>query len=83
VKTVGLYLFALVPLTALGQGPLGSSISFESLDVNGDGRIDKEEAREESRLNVAFLTYDTDGDGVISRREYQRFLGPRAPRPAL
>lgn len=82
VKTIGLCLLALLPLSALSQGPLGFSVSFASLDVNGDGWIDKEEAREESRLNSAFRTYDTDGDGVISKREFQRFVGPRPVRPA-
>lgn len=58
------------------------SVSFESLDKDGNGRIDKEEAREEPRLYASFLSYDTDGDGTLSRREYQRFLGPRpAPPP--
>ena len=65
---------ACAPLAAFSQG---FSVSFESLDTDGNGRIDKEEAREESRLYASFLSYDTDGDGGISRREYQRFLGPR------
>lgn len=72
-------MLASVPLAAFSQG---FSVSFESLDSDGNGRIDKEEAREESRLYSSFQTYDTDGDGGISRREYQRFLGPRpAPPP--
>jgi Ca2+-binding EF-hand superfamily protein len=53
------------------------SVAFETLDADGNGRIDKEEAREEPRLYASFLSYDTDGDGGISRCEYQRFLGPR------
>jgi Ca2+-binding EF-hand superfamily protein len=72
-------LLACVPLAAFAQG---FSVSFESLDTDGNGRIDKEEARVESRLYAAFLSYDTDGDGTISRREYQRFLGPRPAPPA-
>jgi len=77
--SLGAVLLACAPIAAFAQG---FSVSFESLDTDGNGRIDKEEAREESRLYGSFLTYDTDGDGTISRREYQRFLGPRpAPPP--
>lgn len=67
-------LLACVPFAILAQG---FSVSFESLDSDGNGRIDREEAREESRLYASFSSYDTDNDGGISRREYQRFLGPR------
>jgi hypothetical protein len=75
MKTLlGAVLLACAPIAALAQG---FAVSFESLDTDGNGRIDKEEAREESRLYASFLSYDTDGDGGISRREYQRFLGPR------
>ena len=69
-----LALLLCLPTAGFAQG---FAVSFESLDTDGNGRIDKEEAREESRLYASFLTYDTDGDGGISRREYQRFLGPR------
>jgi hypothetical protein len=72
--SLGAVLLACAPIAAFAQG---FSVSFESLDTDGNGRIDKEEAREESRLYASFLSYDTDGDGGISRREYQRFLGPR------
>jgi Ca2+-binding EF-hand superfamily protein len=71
---LGMVLLACAPIAAVAQQ---FAVAFETLDSDGNGRIDKEEAREESRLYAQFLSYDTDGDGGISRREYQRFLGPR------
>lgn len=76
--SLGAVLLACAPIAAFSQG---FSVSFESLDTDGNGRIDKEEAREESRLYASFTSYDTDSDGGISRREYQRFLGPRPMPP--
>jgi len=67
-----------VPLAAPGQ-VFRDITTFESLDTNGDQRVDKEEAREESRLHAQFSSYDLDGDGVITKREFQRYLGPRSP----
>ena len=62
---------------------MGSPPTFEVLDSDGNGLIDREEAREETRLYNSFITFDSNGDGAISKREYQRYLGPRTtpPRP--
>jgi EF hand len=83
VWTVGTGLLACLPLVVAGQGMLGSPPTFEVLDSDGNGLIDREEAREEARLYNSFITFDSNGDGAISKREYQRYLGPRTtpPRP--
>jgi len=43
--------------------------TFESLDVNSDGRISKDEAKASVHVTEQFASYDANGDGFIERAE--------------
>lgn len=43
---------------------------FESLDRNGDHRLSRTEAGYNRLLSEIFVSSDTDGDGFVSRAEY-------------
>lgn len=45
--------------------------SFESLDRNGDHRLSRTEAGYNKLLSEIFVSSDTDGDGFVSRAEYE------------
>jgi hypothetical protein len=47
-----------------------ATVSFESIDRNGDGRISRTEAGMDKRLSNIFGNVDTNGDGYISKAEY-------------
>lgn len=48
-----------------------ASPSFESLDKNRDGRISGYETAGSKELNAVYVDADTDGDGLISRSEFE------------
>lgn len=60
------------PVDTLGIEPVTQSttISFESLDKNGDQQISRTEAGADKQLANAFATADTNGDGYVSKAEY-------------
>jgi Ca2+-binding EF-hand superfamily protein len=72
---------ALLPLTgAFAQSPTPPAeepsqpaqqqgATFESLDVNSDGRISKEEAAVNSSVTAQFSRYDKNGNGFIEKEE--------------
>lgn len=74
---------ALLPLTALAQSPSPDSPSqppasapsqqggatFESLDIDSDGRISRMEAEANANVKAQFSRYDVNGDGFIERAE--------------
>lgn len=84
-RKIGLGLALSLPLAAWAQFGQSNMVTFDSLDADGNQRIDREEAREEPRLNASFISYDTDGDGTLSRREFARFVGfrPQPPTTSL
>ena len=43
--------------------------TFESLDVDKDGRISKTEAAADANVTAQFSKYDQNGDGFIERAE--------------
>jgi len=58
---------------ALADGPANSvAPTFESLDRNSDNRLSRSEASYNRLLAEVFATSDVDGDGFVSRAEYER-----------
>lgn len=51
-------------------------ISFEALDADGDGSIDRAEAAAHATLAAEFRAVDADGDGRASRKELAGWIGP-------
>jgi Ca2+-binding EF-hand superfamily protein len=75
----------LLPLAAFAQSPpsdpatsspsqtqQGQGATFESLDVDGDGRISKTEADANATVKAQFSSYDVNGDGFIERAEVNK-----------
>jgi len=69
---------ALLPLAAFAQSPTpaeepasqqGQGATFESLDVDNDGRISKAEAEANANVKAQFSSYDLNADGYIERSE--------------
>ena len=56
----------------------GGGATFESLDVNSDGRISKDEAKANASVTAQFASYDVNGDGFIERAEVTQASKPKA-----
>lgn len=53
--------------------------AFSTLDKNHDGRLTRSEVPHDMHvLRRKFHSYDRDGNGWLSRREYQAYLHPTA-----
>ena len=62
--------FAQSPTPAQDPQPQqGQGATFESLDVNNDGRISKAEAEANANVKAQFSSYDVNADGYIERSE--------------
>jgi len=48
---------------------------FDRLDANGDGRIDRSEARKSKRLSTQFDALDADKNGTLSPQEATALQG--------
>ena len=59
----------------------GGGATFESLDVNGDGKISKVEAEANAGVSSQFARYDVNGDGFIERDEVNVANKPPAETP--
>lgn len=46
------------------------SFSFDELDLNDDGSIAQTESAFDAQISENFATYDSDGDGRLSRLEF-------------
>ena len=61
-----------LPVIALAQeNPNLAVPTFESLDRNADNRLSRSEAAYSRLLSDIFVVCDTDGDGFVSRSEYE------------
>ena len=47
-----------------------TTMTFDSLDKNGDAQISKTEAAADKSLADSFAKSDTNGDGYLSKSEY-------------
>ena len=50
-----------------------TTVVFESLDKNRDGKVSLAEASGDDELFVAFKNLDTDKNGELSKEEYAAF----------
>jgi Ca2+-binding EF-hand superfamily protein len=57
--------------------------AMQAQDYNHDGAVTRDEARTDLLLSGAFSAIDTDGDGVITRAEMDRFLTALPDNPAF
>lgn len=57
--------------------PQQQGATFESLDVDSDGRISKSEAAVNANVTAQFSTYDKNGNGFIEKDE----VGATNPTP--
>lgn len=70
-------LFALALAGSLFAGPLEEEMDrdipqFTTLDKNGNGSIDRTEAREFPDLDKIFSQFDEDKNGVLLEDEYRK-----------
>jgi hypothetical protein len=56
----------------------GSGHSWASLDTNGDGNLNKQEAAAHSTLAGVFDQADSNADGELSGQEYSAYLAANA-----
>lgn len=76
VVTLAAVAAAIAMNDAQAQNPPPQGL-FDRLDVNGDGRLSRDELPERARPN--FDRIDTNSDGFISREEHAAFLNRIAP----
>ncbi len=63
------------------SAPQAKGTTFESLDVDGDGRISKAEAEVSANVSAQFSKYDQNGDGFIERAEVNSANSPPPQTP--
>lgn len=56
--------------------------SFQRLDRNGDGRLTRDEAKDDAAVSSIFDKVDSDHDGVITRSEMNRYRDAQSSRNA-
>lgn len=59
----------------------GRGATFESLDVDSDGKISKTEAAANSTVSSKFSSYDLNGDGFIERAEVNQANNSQSETP--
>jgi hypothetical protein len=68
--------FANEPATTTSADP---KATFQSLDVDGNGRISAEEARAHAELSAAFSSTVTDSSQGMTRAEFDAWAASRQP----
>ena len=69
----------LIPALCLGLFSFGAfagdanKVSFESLDKNSDQQISQTEAQDHEKLGTDFSKADANGDGFVSREEFEAY----------
>lgn len=58
-----------------GETDTGADVSFDELDVNGDGHVNQADIPADHELANLFAQYDLDGDGRLSRAEFELYAG--------
>lgn len=58
-----------------GETDTGADVSFEELDANGDGHVYQADIPADHELANLFAQYDLDGDGRLSRAEFDLYAG--------
>lgn len=58
-----------------GETDTGADVSFEELDANGDGHVNQADIPADHELANLFAQYDLDGDGRLSRAEFDLYAG--------
>jgi hypothetical protein len=48
--------------------------AFDTLDTNRDSRLGREEVAASAALATDFARYDRDGDGTLTRAEYEDYV---------
>jgi hypothetical protein len=82
VKALVIALLAAWPLAAVAderaefnrRAAAADMALFRALDLNGDGRLTREEARGDLRLGPRFDDIDINRDGVITPEEMKRYI---------
>ncbi|MBS3796981.1 MULTISPECIES: EF-hand domain-containing protein [unclassified Pseudoalteromonas] len=63
-------LLAMAILASSSTAFAGTGATFESLDVDGNGSISKEEASADAEVMAKFDELDIDGNGELSPEEF-------------
>jgi len=65
------------PSTQGNSGDAGSAAAFARADKNKDGKLSREEAQALQAVAQRFDQIDADGDGAISRAEFDKAVKPQ------
>lgn len=66
--------FSVVAFLCLLLSACGGMRSFRDMDVNQDGRIDRDEAKQSSRVHDLFESGDDDDSGDLEPEEYESIV---------
>ena len=73
-KIVASLAIALLATSAMADEAAKGGMSFTQLDADRDGKVTSTEAAGSAELSSAFKTSDANGDGALSKSEYDAWL---------